>query len=123
VDLLATVNGHVVTLDERVHVTQLSVLGMTVESHVPLSPRVQHAFRLVLGTLSTTVIGRVVHSRIVVQGDDVTHVAGIEFMSVSDETLKGLQALRAARSVAVSRPWQGWAHHSSRTTMLESLIR
>ena len=90
VDLLAVLQGHVVTLDEQVGVRQLSLLGMTVETTAPLSPRLQHDFRISFGSSATTVHGRVVHSRVVVEGDRVTYLAGVEFVDISAEALESI---------------------------------
>jgi hypothetical protein len=87
VDLLADLQGHLVTLDERVQVKQIGFGGMTLETTAPLSPRIEHDFRLVVGARSITVRARVVHSRLLISADSVRHVAGLEFLDPSPEAL------------------------------------
>jgi hypothetical protein len=85
VDLLAEFEGHVVTLDETVRVTQVSEGGLTIETTAPLSPRTTHDFRLTIGDRSAIVRARVRHSRVLVTGDSVSYVAGLAFEAPSDE--------------------------------------
>jgi hypothetical protein len=87
VDLLADLHGHIVTLDEQVRVRQLSLGGLTVETTAPLSPRLVHDFRISFGNASTTVHGRVIHSRVVIDGDTVSYVAGIQFVDPGADAL------------------------------------
>jgi hypothetical protein len=68
VDLLAELQGRIVTLEE-VRVTQLSLGGMTIETGVPLSPRSSHEFRLSYGNRTAVLKGHVAHSRVKVDGD------------------------------------------------------
>lgn len=91
IDLLADVQGHLVTLDEQVHVRQLSLGGMTIETTAPLSPRLVHDFRITFGPDVVTLHGCVVHSRVLVDGDRVTYVSGIRF---EDPTPAALEAIR-----------------------------
>jgi c-di-GMP-binding flagellar brake protein YcgR len=93
VDLLAELQGHAVTLDEQVQVTQLSLGGMTVETTAPLSPRVQHDFRISLAGATLTVHGRVVHSRVVIRGDAVSYVAGLEFVEPTPAARDGIRRI------------------------------
>ncbi|MBP1604671.1 MAG: PilZ domain [Acidobacteria bacterium] len=92
VDLLAEVEGHLITLDERVQVRQLSLGGMTVETTAPLSPRVDHDFRISLGHRAVSLHARVVHARVAVDGDTVTYVAGLQFV---DPTPLALEVVRS----------------------------
>jgi c-di-GMP-binding flagellar brake protein YcgR len=87
VDLLADLEGHLVTLDERVQVKQISLAGMTVETSAPLSPRVDHEFRLAIGSHSVLVRAHVVHSRVTVREDTVSYLAGVEFVEPSPDVL------------------------------------
>jgi len=87
VDLLADLQGHLVTLDERIQVRQISPAGMTVETSAPLSPRVDHEFRLAIGSHSVHVRARVVHSRVTVRDDTVSYLAGVEFIDPAPEAL------------------------------------
>lgn len=93
VDLLADLQGHLVTLDEQVQVKQLSLGGMTVETTAPLSPRVQHDFRISLAESTLTVHGRVVHSRVVIRGDNVSYVAGVEFVDPTPTAQDGIRRI------------------------------
>lgn len=83
VDLLADLQGHIVTLDEEVQVRQISRGGMTVETTAPLSPRLVHDFRLSVGERAVVLKGRVMHSRVKIDRDLVTYLAGIQFVDPS----------------------------------------
>ena len=85
VDLLAELQGHVVTLDETIVVRQLSDGGLTIETTAPLSPHVMHDFRLSVDGRSAIVHARVRHSRVQVTGDTVAYLAGLEFVEPSAE--------------------------------------
>lgn len=87
VDLLAEVEGHLITLDERVLVRQLSMGGMVVETSAPLSPRVDHDFRLSVGDRTVTVRACVMHGRVAVDGDVVTYVTGLQFLDPTPDVL------------------------------------
>lgn len=101
VDLLVELQGHVVTLDERVQVRQLSYGGMIVETTAPLSARVVHDFRLAIDGTVITVHGKVAHNRVVLQGDGVTYHAGIEFVDPSPEALQGIHRIIEHASASV----------------------
>jgi hypothetical protein len=60
---------------------------MTVETTAPLSARLEHEFRLTIGEHAVTVRARVVHSRVAVEGDVVSFLAGVEFVEPSEEAL------------------------------------
>ena len=85
VDLLADLEGHLITLDEKVQVTQISLGGMTIETSAPLSPRVDHEFRLAIGDRAVHVRAHVVHSRVAVRGDSVSYLAGVQFLDPPPE--------------------------------------
>ncbi len=85
VDLLADLQGHVVTLDDAVVVRQISDGGATIETTAPLSPHVDHDFRLGVDGRSAIVHARVRHSRVRIVGDTVAYVAGIEFLDPDEE--------------------------------------
>ena len=85
VDLLADLEGHLITLDEKVQVTQISVGGMTIETSAPLSPRVDHEFRLAIGDHAVHLRAHIVHSRVAVRGDSVSYIAGVQFLDVTPE--------------------------------------
>jgi hypothetical protein len=93
VDLLADLQGHIVTLDEQVQVTQLGLGGMTIETTAPLSPRLVHDFRISSLDATITVHGCVVHSRVVIRGDAVSYLSGIEFTEPSPETLQAVRRI------------------------------
>jgi hypothetical protein len=92
IDLLAELQGHLVTLDERVMVTQVSLGGMTVETSAPLSPRIEHDFRISFDGVSVLLHGKVVHSRVSVRGDEVSYVAGVQFLNPSPDAVAALRA-------------------------------
>lgn len=84
-DLLADCLGHLVTLDEPVHVRQIGEGGMTVATAVPISPTVEHEFRFTLGERAVHIRTRVVHSRVQVRDDVVTYLTGVEFLDPSPD--------------------------------------
>jgi hypothetical protein len=88
VDLLAELQGHVVTLDEAIAVRQVSPGGLTIETTAPLSPRVTHDFRVVVDDRTAIVRARLAHSRVQMQGDAVSFVSGLEFVEPSQEALE-----------------------------------
>ena len=87
VDLLREFQGHLLALDEAVTVQQLGPGGLTVVAAVPLSPSQIHDLRLTLDDAVISVRARVVHSRAVVDSDDVTYVSGLAFVDPPAETL------------------------------------
>lgn len=93
VDLLADLEGHLVTLDEQVQVRQLSLGGMLVETTAPLSPRIDHDFRLTAGPVSVTLKARVVHSRVAIDRDAVTYLSGVQFIDPPPASLEHLREL------------------------------
>jgi PilZ domain len=86
VDLLREFQGHLLALDEAVTVQQLGPGGITVVATVPLSPTHIHDLRLTLDDEVIQVRARVVHSRAVVDSDDVTYVSGLAFVDPPPET-------------------------------------
>jgi hypothetical protein len=108
VDLLAELEGYVVTLDETVRVRQLSAGGLTVETTSPLSPRFTHDFRLTLGERSATVRAQVKHSRVLVQGDSVSYIAGLAFESPSAEACHLIDSILDLAQGAVEPGERAW---------------
>ena len=83
---LAPVRGEVLVL-QPMHVTELSRIGMRVETTCALLVDSLHEFRLTLAGQTMVVKGRVAHSRISdVDRDAVTYLSGIEFVELSDRT-------------------------------------
>jgi hypothetical protein len=87
VDLLREYQGHLLALDEAVTVQQLGPGGLTLVAAVPLSPTHIHDLRLTLDDTVISVRARVVHSRAVVDSDDVSYVSGLAFVDPPAETL------------------------------------
>ena len=87
VDLLREFQGHLIALDQAVTVQQLGPGGITVVAAVPLSPTHIHDLRVTLDDEVIQVRARVVHSRAVVDSDDVTYVSGLAFVDPPPETL------------------------------------
>ncbi|MEO5820279.1 MAG: PilZ domain-containing protein [Vicinamibacteraceae bacterium] len=87
VDLLREFQGRLLALDEAVTVQQLGPGGLTVIAAVPLSPTQIHDLRLTLDDAVISIRARVVHSRAVVDSDDVTYVSGLAFVDPPAETL------------------------------------
>ena len=91
VDLLREFQGHLIALDEAVTVQQLGPAGLTLVAQVPLSPTQIHDLRLTLDDEVISVRARVVHSRTVVDGDDVSHVSGMAFVDPPPETVARIE--------------------------------
>lgn len=91
IDLLADLQGHLITLDEQVTVRQVGLGGMTIETTAPLSPRVVHDFRLTLGGETVIIKGRVMHSRVSVKQDAVTYLSGVQFVDTVPDALDALR--------------------------------
>jgi hypothetical protein len=87
VDLLREFQGHLLALDEAVTVQQLGPGGLTVVAAVPLSPSHIHDLRLTLDDAVISVRARVVHSRAVIDSDDVSYVSGLAFVDPPAETM------------------------------------
>jgi hypothetical protein len=86
VDLMGEFQGHLITLDEAVTVQQLGPGGLTLVAAVPLSPAQVHELRLTLDDTVILVRAKVVHTRTVVQHDDVQYVSGMAFVDPPRET-------------------------------------
>ena len=86
-DLLREFQGHLIALDEAITVQQLGPGGLTIIAAVPLSPTQIHDLRLTLDDDVITVRARVVHTRAVVNSDDVTYMSGMAFVDLPRETL------------------------------------
>jgi hypothetical protein len=87
VDLLREFEGRLLALEETITVQQLGPGGLTVVAAVPLSPSQIHDLRLTLDDEVISVRARVVHTRTLVTGDDVTYASGMAFVDPSKETL------------------------------------
>ena len=87
VDLLAELQGHLITLDERVQVKQLSLGGLIVETTAPLSPRHEHDLRIVIGPKTIIVRGRVIHTRAALSGDAVIYISGLQLVDPPADAL------------------------------------
>lgn len=92
VDLLVELRGQIMALDEAAKILQISLRGMTVETTIPLSSKITHEFRFQLDRHTLTVKTRVVHIRMVVNHDDVTHVSGLEFLDLEPKDLDEIGA-------------------------------
>ena len=93
VDLLAELQGHVVTLDESIVVRQVGHGGLTIETTAPLSPRLTHEFRVTADQRTAIVRARVAHSRVRMQGDAVSYLSGLEFVEPSQEAIEILEMI------------------------------
>jgi hypothetical protein len=93
VNLLMELKGELIALDESAVVQQLSLRGMTVVTSVPLSPNGAHEFRLHLDGRTLDVKTRVVHSRVVVERDDVSYISGLAFVDLSPDAEATLDSL------------------------------
>jgi predicted nucleic acid-binding OB-fold protein len=93
VDLLMELKGSIIALNAAATVLQLSTRGMTVESTTPLSPSTSHDFRLNLGHRTLDLRTRVVHSRMVVERDDVSYLSGLAFVDLTPDAANTLDTL------------------------------
>ena len=93
VNLLMELKGDLIALDEAATVQQLSLRGMTVHTNVPLGPNGTHEFRLHLEGRTLDVKTRVVHSRVVVERDDVSYISGLAFVDLTPDAEATLDTL------------------------------
>jgi hypothetical protein len=93
VDLLIHLKGNIIALDEAATVQQLSLRGMTVHTTVPLSSNGTHDFRLNLGDRTLDVRTRAVHSRMVIDRDEVSYISGLAFVDLTPAAAATLEAL------------------------------
>ena len=93
VNLLMELKGDLIALDEPATVPQLSLRGMTVHTRVPLGPNGTHEFRLHLEGGTLDVKTRVVHSRVVVERDDVSYISGLAFVDLTPDAEATLDTL------------------------------
>jgi hypothetical protein len=93
VNLLMDLKGDLIALDEPATVQQLSLRGMTVLTNVPLGPNGTHEFRLHLDGRTLDVKTRVVHSRVVVERDDVSYISGLAFVDLTPDAEATLDTL------------------------------
>ena len=103
---ISAVRGEVLVLQPLV-ITELSRIGMTVETACPLLVESLHEFRLTLDRQTIVVKGRVAHSRISdVDRDVLTYLSGIEFVELSDRATAAisdfLATIRRHRGMASS---------------------
>ena len=90
-DLMQEFQGHLIALDEAVTVQQLGPGGLTLAAAVPLSPTHIHDLRLTLDDAVISVRARVVHTRAVIEQDDVTYVSGMAFVDLPRETIATIE--------------------------------
>lgn len=84
ISILGELQGEIMVFEPML-IKEISRGGATVETRFPLHLNSLHDLRLILGSRSIIVKGRVVHSRISdVDQDIVTYRTGMEFVEVSD---------------------------------------
>lgn len=106
VPILGELQGEMMVF-QPMQVKDISRGGATVETRYPLHLNSLHDIRLMVGTKSVILKGRVVHSSISdVEQDIVTYRTGLEFLEMSDrvaaaieEFLESLKANRDRKSV------------------------
>jgi hypothetical protein len=90
--ILGELQGEIMVFEPMV-VTEVSRHGATVETRFPLHLNSLHDLRLMLGSRSIILKGRVVHSRISdVDQDIVTYRSGMEFVEVSERVDAAISA-------------------------------
>jgi hypothetical protein len=84
-EILGRLHGHVVSLDAPVVVREMSLGGMSLETHFPFPEGAIHEFRLTMGDDSTTLLrARIVRCREVAAADgSKAYISGVQF--VEDE--------------------------------------
>jgi hypothetical protein len=102
IPILGELQGEMMVF-QPMQVKDISVRGATVETRYPLHLNSLHDIRLIVGSKSVILKGRVVHSRISdVDQDIVTYRTGLEFLEVSDRVAAAigafLESLKANRS-------------------------
>ena len=102
VPILGDLQGEMMVF-QPMQVKDISLRGATVETRYPLHLNSLHDIRLMVGTKSVILKGRVVHSRISdVDQDIVTYRTGLEFLEMSDRVVAAieefLESLKANRS-------------------------
>jgi PilZ domain-containing protein len=102
VPILGELQGEMMVF-QPMQVKDISRTGATVETRYPLHLNSLHDIRLMVGTRSVILKGRVVHSRISdVDQDIVTYRTGLEFLEMSDRVVAAieefLESLKANRS-------------------------
>ncbi len=102
VSILGELQGEMMVFQPML-IKEISRGGATVETRFPLHLNSLHDLRLMLGTKSVVVKGRVVHSRISdVDQDIVTYRTGLEFVELSDRVTSAiaefLEAVKTDRS-------------------------
>jgi len=102
VPILGDLQGEMMVF-QPMQVKDISRRGATVETRYPLHLNSLHDIRLMVGTRSVILKGRVVHSRISdVDQDIVTYRTGLEFLEMSDRVVAAieefLESLKANRS-------------------------
>src|SRR5688572_27301961 len=102
VPILGDLQGEMMVF-QPMQVKDISRRGATVETRYPLHLNSLHDIRLMVGTKSVILKGRVVHSRISdVDQDIVTYRTGLEFLEMSDRVAAAieefLESLKANRS-------------------------
>ena len=102
VPILGELQGEMMVF-QPMQVKDISRTGATVETRYPLHLNSLHDIRLMVGTKSVILKGRVVHSRISdVDQDIVTYRTGLEFLEMSDRVVAAieefLESLKANRS-------------------------
>ena len=102
VPILGDLQGEMMVF-QPMQVKDISRRGATVETRYPLHLNSLHDIRLMVGTKSVILKGRVVHSRISdVDQDIVTYRTGLEFLEMSDRVTAAieefLESLKANRS-------------------------
>ena len=102
VPILGELQGEMMVF-QPMQVKDISRTGATVETRYPLHLNSLHDIRLMVGTKSVILKGRVVHSRISdVDQDIVTYRTGLEFLEMSELVVAAidefLESLKANRS-------------------------
>jgi hypothetical protein len=105
IPILGELQGEMMVF-QPMQVKDISVRGATVETRYPLHLNSLHDIRLIVGSKSVILKGRVVHSRISdVDQDIVTYRTGLEFLEVPDRIAVAigefLDSLKVSRKAGV----------------------
>lgn len=89
VDLVGQLRGELVSVDLPIVVREISLGGMSIETHEAFEPESRHGFVLTLGDgAGVFVLGRVAYSRQVERPQGAIFITGIQFLD-EDESEDG----------------------------------
>ena len=104
VELLAELSGRLIVLDETVRVHEISVSGLAIETRFPLSPRTRHDLHLELEHETIAVRARVIHSRMLMDGDRISFVSGLALDDLTESQRDAIARFVEAAGTSFADP-------------------